>query len=1030
MLDPAHLVQLGRSVVVGPGAIPPQPWSACERVSVTAVDAELAARLHAAWRDRRPLVIELEPGIGLDDPSVAPAERVTGMQPWEWPVDLDLPGERLHHAVWANSVDARHADRPAPWRWAEAAIRLGAQPGGAGDVVLPDGRPAVCDGGPLDIGMAGRLGLDVVHRFSLEHGSLDPLRGAGPAGVALAADQLSAVGEPTAGARVIAPAGSGKTRVLTERARLVVSGWGLPPAALALVAYNVRAAGEMRDRLADVDGLRIRTLNALGLRLCGRSSTIDEPEVRRVLSDLVTFPKRAETDPAAPWIEALSRVRLGLAGPGLVEEELADVSDLDRVARAYRAVLADRGVVDFDEQVVGAIERLLADPGFRARSQRFARILLIDEFQDLTPAHMLLIRLLSGPAGAVFAVGDDDQTIYGYAGATPRWLVDFERWFPGSAIHSLEVNYRCPPEVVTAAANLLSRNAVRVAKTIRAAGPNDAAEQADPDVPVGPRPGVYILRPASAASTSAPAGRTADRVEQLLAERVPSGHVAVLSRVNASLVPVQVLLNHRGVPVEGGAERRFLQRSGVRGALAWLELAAAPGPHVPGAAMREAARRPKRALSNGLLDLLARPRRFDSLEGLSVWLEGKGSARDAEKVDQLVSDVMFVRRTAASGTTVEVLRAIRRQVGAGGLDASASALDQWSHGSIAAHLDDLEALTELAELEPDPALFPSWLADQLSVPGQPGGVTLASIHAVKGREWPHVVLHHATDGLLPHRLSADVEEERRVFHVAITRASRAVYVVPGTPASPFLEEMDRPGRPDEQRPGRAGGSGPGATGARGPAGRATAAGGGATATGRSASRSTAGAPGSGAAGRGPAAELLPAVAGTSFTVGGHDHTVVEGRPDAAVSLVGGGPARTVTAFGTLVSSDGRPALLAHPGAPEAFEQLRGWRSARSKELGKPPFIIFDDKTLRLVAAILPVTEAGLLSISGIGAVKVESYGSDLLTISEAARATAQAAAAQATAAQATAATETVSPEVATQASPAPPRPAAGERSDQ
>src|SRR5262249_57971390 len=124
--------------------------------------------------------------------------------------------------------------------------------------------------------------------------------------------------------------------------------------------------------------------------------------------------------------------------------------------------LRERDAADFDEQVTAAIERLLADPAFRRRSQRFARVLLVDEFQDLTPAHMLLIRLLSGPAGAVFGVGDDDQTIYGYAGATPRWLVDFHRWFPGSADHALEVNYRCPAPGVDAATHLLRPNSPRV----------------------------------------------------------------------------------------------------------------------------------------------------------------------------------------------------------------------------------------------------------------------------------------------------------------------------------------------------------------------------------------------------------------------------------------------------------------------------------------------------------------------------------------------------------------------------------------
>ena len=84
------------------------------------------------------------------------------------------------------------------------------------------------------------------------------------------------------------------------------------------------------------------------------------------------------------------------------------------------------------------------------------------EWQDLTPAHLLLVRLLAGPAGEVYAVGDDDQTIYGYTGASPRWLVDFERWFPGAADHRLTVNYRCPPAVVAAASSLLTSRTRRL----------------------------------------------------------------------------------------------------------------------------------------------------------------------------------------------------------------------------------------------------------------------------------------------------------------------------------------------------------------------------------------------------------------------------------------------------------------------------------------------------------------------------------------------------------------------------------------
>jgi DNA helicase-2/ATP-dependent DNA helicase PcrA len=955
---------LGRSLVVGPGDAVAAAWSSCPRVAVSVIDATTADTLADAWRRRQALVIELPPGLGLDDPDRPPPETVTGRQPWEWPVGLDLVGERLHHALWANAADGRGGpDRPV-WRWAATAIGLGARsaPDGApADVLLPDGTPALCDGGPLDADLAARAGVAVVHRIALEHGSLRPLGGDDQAGIGLAPDQLAAVAEPGAGARVIAPAGSGKTRVLTERARLLIGRWGLPAESIALVAYNVRAANEMRERLADLPGVRIRTLNAMALRLCGRTTTIEETEVRRLLGDLVSLPRRSETDPAAPWIEALSRVRLGLAAPPVVEGELADVSDLDRVARAYRAELATRQVADFDEQVTAAIERLLGDPAFRARSQRFARILLVDEFQDLTPAHLLLIRLLTGPAGAVFGVGDDDQTIYGYAGATPRWLVDFAEWFPGGSSHALEVNYRCPAPVVTAASNLLTRNAVRVAKVIRP-GPGAAGDGS-----------LTVLD-----GSVGPATRTAERVRELVEAGAAPEEVAVLARVNATLVPVQVLLRHHGLPASSGVERRFLQRGGVRAALAWLTVATAPERALPGGALREAARRPKRGMSNSLLDLVAKRHSADDLEPLAGWLEGKGSSREAGKVRDLRADVALVRAGVGSSSTADVLSVVRAKVGEGGLDASAAALDQWSHGAIAAHTDDLDALVELAALEPDPARFPAWLADQLDRSPEPAGqagqggrageVTLASIHAVKGREWPHVILHHATAGLMPHRLSEDDEEERRVYHVGLTRGRLTVDVVPGRPASPFVAEMAAPGQlppspPVSPTSGRRALLGPDSP-LR-------------AARGQSRSRERAGGP----------SELVAATDDLELTWRGHAHVVVAagaegaGAKGARVKVIGGS-AETTVPYGTTVSVAGRSVVLAHARSAEGWERLRTWRAERSRQLGKPAFVVFDDKTLRAIAAALPTTETGLLAIPGVGPVKLDAYGADLMALAD------------------------------------------------
>ena len=124
---------------------------------------------------------------------------------------------------------------------------------------------------------------------------------------------------------------------------------------------------------------------------------------------------------------------------------MPDASGIAEGFDRYRAALADLGAVDFDEQIYRAIEILLTDPDARAAAQARCRRLLVDEFQDLTPAHLLMIRLLAAPGYDCFGVGDDDQVIYGYSGATPEFLIGFPRYFPGAAHHPLEVNYRCPP---------------------------------------------------------------------------------------------------------------------------------------------------------------------------------------------------------------------------------------------------------------------------------------------------------------------------------------------------------------------------------------------------------------------------------------------------------------------------------------------------------------------------------------------------------------------------------------------------------
>jgi DNA helicase-2/ATP-dependent DNA helicase PcrA len=732
--------------------------------------------LHAAWAARTPIVIALdvEPASFREPESFAAEPWALGprFEPW-----LD----RLHFLVWANTYDARGGEPV--WWWARKAERLGAKAGGAADVVLPDGREVWIDGGPRQ-----PFDVPVVHRESVELGSLAVQPPSVPPGADLAPDQLAAVSHRGGPARVIAPAGSGKTRVLTERLRHLVVDRGFEREAVLAVAYNKKAQEEMEARCADFRP-RVRTLNSLAYSLLGGGRVLEEREVRRIVDGLVpTKRHRANTDPIAPYIEALSEVRLGLRDPVEVEESRDDVPGLAAMFGPYRAALQAAGGVDFDEQVYAAVERLLRDGDFRRRAQAGCRHLLVDELQDLTPAHVLLIRLLAAPALDVFGVGDDDQVIYGHAGADPAFLIEFGDLFPGADHHALEVNYRCPTAVTETARTLLSYNHRRVAKEIR---PGPAAEL-HPEA-------FQVRRHAPDAGAAALVGV----VEEWVADGADPSQAAVLVRVNSMLLAPHVALAEAGVPVASVLRPDVLERTGLRAALAYLRIGAEPEA-IAGADVVEILRRPTRGLPQWFPDRLRRRPRWalDSLRGIAETVPDK----EADKVRRLVDDLAAVAKAVAGGTTRQALAAIRDDVGLG---KAMTLLDGGRGGEGSSHLDDLEALDQVAALHPDPATFEHWLRAVFHREADPGGVTLSTVHRVKGMEWDRVAVYGVTAGLMPHRLADDEEEERRVLHVAMTRGRRRVVLLAdASRPSPFLDELTgaaphRPARPAGRAPKRA-----------------------------------------------------------------------------------------------------------------------------------------------------------------------------------------------------------------------------------
>jgi DNA helicase-2/ATP-dependent DNA helicase PcrA len=426
-------------------------------------------------------------------------------------------------------------------------------------------------------------------------------------------------------------------------------------------------------------------------------------------------------------------------------------------------------VMDHDEQIYSAIEVLCTDVEVRRALQSECRHLLVDEFQDLTPAQLLMLRLLAAPAYDVFGVGDDDQVIYGYAGADPAFLIDYDRYFPGATHLQLEVNYRCPAVIVHAATNLLGYNRVRVPKEIRA-----AKRAGDPAVAADRHPAEQL--PAAALA----------QVRAWLDDGRPPAAIAVLARVRSVLLGVQLLCAEAGIPANAPIGVEVLDRTGTRAALAYLRLAVAfDADALPGPDLALAARRPSRSLRRELLQRIAGRKRWtrNALRGLANTSNGR--------LDEFVDDLGVLGAALRSGSDTEaLLRLVRDDIGLGG---ALETLDRGGRGPEASHRDDLNALLAVASLVPDPAAFEPWLRarlDRARTDPTADEVTLSTVHRVKGMEWPHVVVLGVHDGLMPHHLADDIEEERRIFHVALTRADTSVQLLSeaGTPTR-FLEEL-------------------------------------------------------------------------------------------------------------------------------------------------------------------------------------------------------------------------------------------------
>lgn len=607
---------------------------------------------------------------------------------------------------------------------------------------------------------------------------------------------------------VLAGAGSGKTRVLTHRVAHLIQDCGIQPRRVLAFTFTNKAAGEMKDRVAHLlagapRDLWVGTFHATGVRILRHSGPAigidrgfviydtDDQEslVRRILRDLDMTDR--DMSPKA-MRSAISTAKNALTSPEAFAAE-ADGYRAQKIARVYAEYqkrLRAHHALDFDD-LIGEPLRLFAErPEIRDSFAERFQYVLVDEYQDTNAAQEHLIENLASGYRNLCVVGDDDQSIYGWRGADVRNILDFEKRYPEAKIIRLEQNYRSTGVILAAANAVVKHNKDRKEKTLWT-----------------DRDGGDLLQLTVTPNEETEAERVVSRVMDETRRGLTLSELAVLYRTNAQSRALETAFRRATIPYELVGGVAFYQRREIKDLLAYLRILVTPEDDL---SFSRIVNVPKRGIGNTTLDRLAEHANregkslYASLASVPMSLEFPASARQKlwefqrlledmkARVDEPV-DVLLKELVERIGY-LEYLEA----------DEPETAVERTEN--VEELVAGARAFVEEAEVK-DVTSFLSEVALLTDIDRTEEGVEkvwLMTMHNAKGLEFPAVFVTGLEEGLLPHLSSmetdADLEEERRLFYVALTRAKERVHLFAaatrqhwggpvGAPLSRFVEEI-------------------------------------------------------------------------------------------------------------------------------------------------------------------------------------------------------------------------------------------------